>query len=266
MEVSLHGRAALITGGSRGIGKAIAESLAACGACVAITGSDENTLKASCAGLLNNSNGHIAIPVDLREAGGPERAVAKTVEHLGRLDILVCNAGSASTYGAFEELGPDDWRESFELNLMHAVNAVTAALPHLLESPFPRVIFISSLSALEPGSYNPHYTVMKAAVLNLAKVLANSYAPQGILVNSICPGPVMTAGMEDFVNHLAVEGGSSVPAAYSDFEAREVAKIPLARIGMPDDVGPLAAFLASDLAGWITGASFAVDGGKSSHV
>ncbi len=126
--------------------------------------------------------------------------------------------------------------------------------------------FISSLSALEPGSYNPHYTVMKAAVLNLAKVLANSYAPQGILVNSIYPGSVMTAGMEDFVNHLAAERGSSIPAAHSDFEAREVAKIPLARIGMSDDVGPLAAFLAADLAGWITGASFAVDGGKSSHV
>ena len=118
----------------------------------------------------------------------------------------------------------------------------------------------------DQGLMNPHYTTSKAATINLAKYLSRAYADEGILVNVICPGPIMTPAMSSFVTHKAAQLGQSVDKMQVEFETFESAKVPLGRIGAPMDVGPLVAFLASEHASWITGSAFTVDGGKSTRI
>ncbi len=266
MNISLHGRNALVTGGSKGIGASISTCLALSGARVAVVGRDITVAQTLCDTLPACSPHHLAITADLAISTSAAHAVQTATKHFGSLDIVVCNAGGPIVFGSLEELSDDAWLDSFRLNLMHIVNVVRAALPYLRESPHARVILISSLSGLEPERFNPHYTTMKAATINLGKYLANTYAADDILINTICPGKVKTPGMDDSVSHIAIRDNQDHAATYESFLAREAAKIPLGRLGHPDEIGSLVSFLSSDFGSWITGSSFVLDGGKSAHL
>lgn len=266
MKIDLTGRVALVTGGSKGIGLAIAQALAECDANVSVVARSPADLSSALETLPATTPAPLAVCADVAVSEEVERAVSETADHFGGLDIVVCNAGGAGTFGAFEDLSEAEWENTFRVNVMHAVFTVKAALPFLRLSASPRILLIASTSGFEPGLMNPHYTTTKAATINLAKYLSRAYAGEGILVNVICPGPIMTPAMSSFVSHHAAEVGEPVDKMQVEFETREAAKVPLGRIGAPRDVGPLVAFLASDHAGWITGSAFTVDGGKSARI
>ena len=147
---------------------------------------------------------------------------------------------------------------------MSVVRFTRSAIEYLKESELRRIINISSISALQPGEYNPHYTTTKAAVVNLGKYLSNVYAKEKILVNTVCPGPVYSESWRKCVKNIAEENGISEKVAKTNFDLGEIKKIPLGKIGNGEDIAAAVAFIASPKSHWTTGACININGGKQS--
>lgn len=263
MPGELAGRVALVTGGSRGIGREIAAALGNAGAAVAITGRSRESLASAVAELRASRIDVRGLPADACDAPEAVCVVETVFREFGSMDILVCNAGGAGKYGDLSDLSDDDWRSCYDVNVLGIVHYVRAAEAYLRKSLCPRVVIISSISALQPGAMNPHYTAAKAAAVNLSKYLANRFARDGVLVNAVCPGPVHSSSWDDTVRDRAARGGVSVAQAWREMEDEAAQQIPLGRVGEGADVSGLVVFLASRQASWITGGCFRVDGGKS---
>lgn len=262
MTINLSGKVALVTGSSRGIGKSIALSLGRAGARVALTARHSVDLKCAELALRAEKIKTFAITTDLTARNAPEELVRAVVKKWGRLDILVNNVGGLPKTGAFSELREEDWRNTYQLNVMTVVSACKAAIPHLKRSDAPRIINISSVVATEPGEMNPHYSASKAAVLNLTKHLSRVLAPDRILVNAVSPGIIFTEGWGDYLRTKAREEGKP-PAEVEQTENQRAARsMALGRLGDPQEVAHVVVFLASSEASFITGRDFAVDGGK----
>lgn len=262
MELGLNGRVAIVTGGSKGIGRAIAMSLAQEGVHVTICARGTESLAEVQKEVQRSGGKIVAVRANVTASDDVQRVVLAAGEQFGRIDILVNNAGGATKFAGFLELTDDDWHEAFDLNVMSVVYFARYALSWLRQSPAARIINISSISGIEPGSYNPHYTVTKAAIINLSKYLANQLAQDGVLVNVVCPGPVYSDSWDRNVQRVASIRNISLDEARGQVEKEEESKIPLGRIGVGDDVAALVTFLASDQAAWITGSCFHVNGGK----
>jgi 3-oxoacyl-[acyl-carrier protein] reductase len=262
MRGDLQNRVALVTGASKGIGSAISMRLAESGATVALCARASDALTNTVKRVRDEGLSAFAVPGDATDANSAREVVAGVMRAAGRLDILVNNVGGAVRFGAFTELAAQDWQKAFELNVMSMVHFIHAALPSLEKSAAARIINISSISGVEPGAFNPHYTTTKAATINLTKVLANSFAARKILVNVVCPGPVHSVAWDENIAQTALRRDIPLSEAATAVEAEEAAKVPLRRIGEGRDVAGLVAFLASDEASWITGACFHVSGGK----
>ncbi len=260
MSPALIGRSALVTGGSKGIGRAIARALAEEGAWVAVTARGAEALEKTAKELTARSV--LAIAADATDRDAIDSAVQRVVEVHGGLDILVNNVGGAGRFGGFRDMGDADWQAAFDLNVLSMVRFVRAAEPHLRRSRFGRIINISSISGVQPGAFNPHYTATKAATINLTKYLADYFAGDHVLVNVVCPGPVHSDSWDENVRRVATERNLSFEAAWRQVEREEAAKVPLGRVGDGEDVAGFVAFLASDKAGWTTGSCFHVNGGK----
>lgn len=260
MNLALNGRVALVTGGSKGIGRAIARALAEEGARVAVTARGAQALQDT-ARELSEWN-VLAVAADATDPTAVDAAVARVVDLHGGLDILVNNVGGAGRFGGFRDLGDADWRSAFDLNVLSMVRFVRAAEPHLRRSKCGRVINISSISGVQPGSFNPHYTATKAATINLSRHLADYFAKDRVLVNVVCPGPVHSESWDENVRRLAIERDIPFESAWQQVEREEAAKIPLGRVGDGEDIAGFVAFLASDKSGWATGSCFHVNGGK----
>ena len=185
MDLQLRGRIALVTGGSRGIGAGIVRQFAQEGVKVIFTARASTAMSTLEAEVRSSGGDCLAVPVDVFDAGALQTAVDAAATHWGGLDILVNNVGGAIRFGGFEELNDEDWIKAFEFNVMATVRCTRAALPYLRRSTLKRVINISSISAQQPGFFNPHYTVTKAAIVNLGKHLANILAKEQILVNTV---------------------------------------------------------------------------------
>jgi len=259
---ALNGRVALVSGGSKGIGRAIVQALLQDGARVVLTARGKDGLARTAAALTPYGPNVLAISADATRQEDIDRVVRQVIETFGRLDILVNNVGGAGKFAGFGELSDDDWRQAYDLNVLSLVHFVRAAEPYLRKSNCGRIINISSIAGIQPGSFNPHYTVCKAATINLSKYLAGYFVNDKVLVNVVCPGPVHSESWQENVTRLAGVRGISAEAAWQQIEAEESAKIPLGRIGEGEDVAGLVSFLASDRASWITGSSFHVNGGK----
>lgn len=262
MSRTLTGRIALVTGGSKGIGRAIALALAEEGAQVAVTARGAEALQKVAEEV--PSARLLTVAADATDQGSVDSAVNQVIEVHGGLDILVNNVGGAGTFAGFTDLTDADWRHSFDLNVLSMVHFVRAAEPHLRHSKNGRIINISSIAGVQPGLFNPHYTVTKAATINLSKFLSNYFVKAGVLVNVVCPGPVHSDSWDGNIRRLALERGIEFEDARQQVEREESAKIPLGRVGEGADIAGLVAFLASDKAGWITGSCFHVNGGKLS--
>ncbi len=262
-RTDLAGRVALVTGGSRGIGLAVARLLGRRAAKVAICARNSQDLLAARSSFEREQIEFLCIEADLIRPDAAKDAVARIHGQWNRLDILVNNCGGLLAKGQFLDLTDEDWLEAFNLNLMTAVRCCREAIPYLRRSPNARIVNISSLTALQPGVFNPHYAACKAALSSLSKYLSRTLAADGILVNTVSPGIIHTEGWDSYLQEKAADQGADLETVSSQEGQRAIAQIPIGRLGTPPDVANLVAFLASDEASYITGADFIVDGGKA---
>jgi 3-oxoacyl-[acyl-carrier protein] reductase len=247
MDLGLKDRVAIVTGGSRGIGRAIALALADEGVRVAICARGEDSLREVESELRARGVDAVGIAADVTKGDDIERLVAQTVERFGALHILVNNAGARR-----REPTDEAWNEDYESNLLAAVRATRAAAPHMRAAGNGSIVHIASIYGRETGGPAP-YNAMKAAMISHAKAMAIELAPE-VRVNSVAPGSI------------AFPGGSWGKRLEEDPEgmARFIEQnIPMGRFGTPQEIASVVAFLCSDRASWVTGACVNVDGGQS---
>ena len=258
MELGLTGRQAIVTGGSKGLGKAIAAELLAEGASVAICSRHADELAEAAAELRKAAAAGqqlLALPCDVTDPAQVTDFVAAATAAMGGLDILVNNAGGARP-GRFATLTDEDWHEDIEVKLFSQIRCIRAALPHLRASAASRVININALYARYPDPAFLASSVNRASCLSLSKALSIELGTEGILVNSVNIGFVETPQWQNIHHKRAPE----MPAD-EFFGQLAKAEVPLGRFGRSDEVAGLVAFLASDRASYIAGASIDVGGG-----
>jgi len=253
VDLALSGKVAIVGGASQGIGFAIARVLAAEGVKVAMVARRADRLERAVATIGGDA---FAIPADIRKADDCERIVGSAVEHFGRLDILVNNDG-APPLGRIDEFDDAAWGKAIEQNLMSVVRLTRHAVPHLRAAGGGSITSITALSTLQPIARFGLSVATWAGVLGYAKTLSLEVAADRITVNTICPGRIATGRLEK------VFGSGDNQAPVDDAKLAEMAKqIPLGRIGTPDEIAGLVAFLASPWGAYITGSTFHVDGGR----
>jgi 3-oxoacyl-[acyl-carrier protein] reductase len=268
MDLDLGGRRAVVTGGTKGIGRAIASELLREGASVAFCARNADEVKQEEASLREGDRGSntgaapetygftadVTIPEEI------ERFVEEAAGSLGGIDILVNNAGAAHP-GNFESLSDEDWKQDLDVKLFSQIRCTRAALRHLRQSKAARVININAVYGKYPDPSFFATTVNRAACLNLSKALAQEFGPEGILVNSVNIGFVVTPQWENIRRRRAPDRSEE-----EFFAGLAAAEVPLGRFGTVEEVSGLVAFLASGRASYITGAMIDVAGGMGKYV
>ncbi len=254
MDLGLNGRTAMITGGSRGLGRQIAETLAREGCRIAICARDAAQLNTAIGELAAQGYPVQGTPADVTEEAQARRFYEETVASLGHPDILVNNVGGRRGSTRFEETSMAQFREGLEVNLFSAVQLTALVLPHMKAQAWGRIVNISSIYGREHGG-SIDYMTGKAGLIAFSKHLALQLAPHGVLVNCVAPGSIDFPGStwERFQN-------TQPPEVVAEFIDRN---LPMGRFGWPEPVAETVAFLASDRADLITGACINVDGGQS---
>ncbi|MER8236338.1 oxidoreductase [Streptomyces sp. NPDC094049] len=259
MNLGLTEKVAVVTGAGKGIGLAIVDVLSREGAHV-VAGSRTRTPELA---ALCETRGVTFVPVDLGDAEGPDALVRAAAERHGRIDALVNNLGATRPRTGFLDIDDAEWRNVFELTFFSAVRTSRAALPHLLGGG-GTIVNISSVNARLPFPTVADYSAAKAALSNLTKALSEEFAPRGVRVNAIAPGPVRTpfwTAPGGFAEATAAGTGRTAEEVLDEVLPQQMG-ISTGRITEPQEVADLAAFLLSPLAANITGAEFVVDGGQ----
>lgn len=246
----LTGRVALITGASRGIGKAIAQVLAEHGCAVALAARTPDAIQQA-ADEINASGGRaLAFAADVTDEDSAERLVTETVAALGRLDILINNAGGNSFSVPVAQMRSSGWSKTMALNVESTVRFIQQALPHLVESGHGSIINVGSVAGLRGAPMMSHYGAAKAAIASLTRSLSIEVAHQGVRVNALVPGWIET-DLTDFLR------------GDENTEASVLSRVPLGRWGRSEEIAEAALFLASDASSFMTGQELVVDGGLS---
>jgi 3-oxoacyl-[acyl-carrier protein] reductase len=250
VDLGLSGRVALVTGGSRGLGLASAHALAAEGCSVAVASRGAEAIEAAAEGLRALGVRAVGVVADMGDPDAPARAVAEAEAALGPIDVLVANAGGPPP-GRFSEVDEAGWDLAVRQNLMGTIRLIRAALPGMRERGWGRVVTITSSSVREPLDGLALSNATRAGVAAVVRTLAREAGPDGVTVNNVMPGSILT----DRLRELA--SGAPDPEAAL---AERAAAIPARRLGRPEELGELVAFLASERAAYISGVSILCDG------
>ena len=254
MDLGLSGRVCLVTGATGGIGLATARLLAAEGARVVVSGRDPERVEQARV----ESGAERGVVADVGQVGGPEAAVAVALE-LGALDCLVNNVGVARDTD-FLQVTDEEWEELWRVNVLSYVRAIRAAVPAMRQRGAGVIVNVSSTAGKRPSTSMPHYSVTKAAVLSLSRLVADLYAKHGIRCNAVTPGPTATAawlGRGGLADQQAARTGKTRDEVLASVGAGR----PLGRLAEPDEIAAVIAFLCSDRASYVTGAAWSADGG-----
>lgn len=249
-QISLDGRVAIVTGGGRGIGLAIARSLVEAGARVVIASRKLPVLEAAAAELAGLPGEVHPCECNVGRADQLERLVAATNERFGPVDILVNNSATNIAQGPSLAVTDDQWAKMVEINVVSALRLVRLTVPGMIERGRGAVLNIASIAGLEPQQLGLAYSFTKAGLLMMTRVWAREFGPLGVRVNAIAPGLIQTDFSEYFWKN---------PEAMQALETSQ----PIPRIGRPEEVGHLALYLVSDAASYVTGQTFVVDGGAT---
>jgi 3-oxoacyl-[acyl-carrier protein] reductase len=255
MDISLKGRSAIITGGSKGIGLAIATRFAASGADVAVVARGRAALDAAVGSISATTNGRVAgVQADVGRAADVQRAYDEAMNALGKIDIVVNNAGT-SRAGPFDAMSDEVLQDDLDLKLFAAVRFIRLALPQMKERKWGRIINVLNIGAKAPRAASGPTSISRAAGMALTKALAGELAPHNILVNG------MLVGLIEANQH--VQKARKTGVSIEEYQAKLAKDIPLGRFGRAEEFANLACFLVSDAGSYVTGTAINVDGGRS---
>jgi 3-oxoacyl-[acyl-carrier protein] reductase len=257
VDLGIRGRVALVAASSRGLGRAVAEELAAEGADLVLCARGEAALRETAESIRRASGVRVvAVAADLADPAGVARVVEAGVAELGRIDILITNSGGPPA-GPFESHGPEAWQAAVRGNLDSVINLTRLVLPGMKARRWGRIVNVTSIAVKQPVDGLILSNSVRAAVTGFARTLANEVAPFGVTVNNVMPGYTRTQRVEELAAKNATLRGTTPDAERLAWESQ----IPMGRLGDPREFAAAVAFLASDRASYTTGASVPVDGG-----
>jgi len=257
MDLGIQGRVALVAAASRGLGKAIAWELAREGAAVVICARGKERLRLTAEEIARDTGARVvAIAADVTSTRDVNGLVDKVVQTFGRLDILVNNAGGPPP-GPTLTFSDEEWRKALELNLLSTVRLTRAAVPIMRANRWGRIINMTSVAVKQPLADLVLSNAARSGVIAFAKTLAQELAPEGITVNSVCPGFTRTERVLELARARAEREGTTLEQVLAGYDRQ----IPMGRMGEPAEIAALVAFLASERASYITGVAIQVDGG-----
>lgn len=260
MDLGLSGKVAIVAASSSGLGKATALTFAREGALVTVNGRDAESLSRAADEIREETGADVLeVVADLRDPDAARHLVVTTVAARGGLDLVVCNAGGPppGTFADLVDKGDAPWLDAVELNLMSTIRLSRAAIPHLVARGGGSITNIVSVSVKQPIPYLVLSNTARTAVIGFAKSLAGELAPQGIRVNNVLPGSILT----NRVRSIAAPKAEATGRSMDDIIREEGAQIPMGRHGTPQEFANAVVFLASPAASYITGVSLLVDGG-----
>lgn len=255
MDLGLKDRICLVTGSTAGIGLETARMLAAEGARVVVNGRDSDRADQARADV----GAELAVACDLSEPGAAAALVAETAKALGPVQCLVNNVGEAYQVG-FEELTDEQWDQMWQLNVMSYVRCIRAVLPGMKEAGAGTIVNVSSTAGKRPSTGMPNYSVTKAAVLSLSRLVADLYAKHGIRCNAVAPGPTATAAWLGEGGLADQQATASIKTRLEVLEAVGAGR-PLGRLAEPAEIASVITFLCSERASYVTGSAWSADGG-----
>jgi NAD(P)-dependent dehydrogenase (short-subunit alcohol dehydrogenase family) len=257
MDLGLKGKTALVTGGSKGIGRAVARALAAEGARVMICARNGDALKQAASGIERETGAEVlTVAADLSELEAVRRVAAEAISRLGRLDILVNNAGAIKG-GDFLTTPDEEWLRGWSLKLLGYIRMAREVLPHMQKQGGGRIVNVVGAAARNPATTYMMGGAANAALINFTKALADLGAKSNVLVTAVSPGPVKTERWDSLLRQQAAAAGTD-PEAFGRERAKE---FPLGRIATSEEVADVVCFLASERASFLTGIAITVDGG-----
>jgi 3-oxoacyl-[acyl-carrier protein] reductase len=257
MDLGLKDRVALVAAASQGLGRAVAEELAAEGASLVLCARNPGTLAETAAAIADSTGAHVlAVPADVTDVDQITRVVESGYERFGRMDILVTNAGGPPA-GRFDQITREQWEQASRLTLFSAIELARQVLPGMKERGWGRILNITSIAVKQPVENLMLSNSLRAGLTGFARTLANEVAADGVTVNNILPGYTRTERLDELANMMADKLGISA----AEFRAKWEQEIPMRRLGEPREFAALAVFLVSERASYITGTSIQVDGG-----
>ena len=259
MDLGLRDRACVVTGASRGIGRATAEMLAAEGAALLLVGRDQERLQQTAERCRAAGGRGEILALDVTAPDVGERVLSACLERFERVDALVNGAGT-SAVKSLEELTDGDWQAQWELHVMAPMRLMRAIAPAMAERAWGRIVNVSSSSGKRPSSTNAAYSVTKAAVLSLSRAFADAYGPKGVMVNAVAPGPVASE-LWLAPGGLADQNAKARGISREEVLEATAGRVPIGRLGTDQEIAAVIAFLCSEAASNVLGAAWSVDGG-----
>lgn len=263
MDLGIKGRTALISGGDSGIGLATARLLRDEGVTIVLTDLDQESLDAAAREL---GEGVHAFAADVTDPASVGRLLEQVQGAVGDVDILVNSAGITGATGPFHDIDDAGWDETLAVNLMGAVRLTRAVLPGMRKSGWGRIVFLASEDAVQPYADEIPYCAAKAGLLAVSKGMSKQYATEGILVNAVSPAFVATPMTDAMMEKRAEERGETFDEAVASFLDEERPHIEVKRRGEADEVAPVIALLCSELASYVNGSNWRVDGGSVASI